>query len=87
MATVNSGIREDANFLNLKEIAQKQVKSEVNNIPVSYTHLDVYKRQVQKKRLMMILSQQSRYFRFFWSNVMWSPPECAEKEKNVLLYQ
>ena len=35
MATVNSGIREDANFLNLKEIAQKQVKSEVNNMLVT----------------------------------------------------
>ena len=43
MATVNSGIREDANFLNLKEIAQKQVKSEVNNNSfVSKNHLITY---------------------------------------------
>lgn len=34
MATVNSGIREDANFLNLRKLRKNRMKSEVNNMLV-----------------------------------------------------
>lgn len=35
MATINSGIKEDANFLNLKEISVKQVRSEVTMLLIA----------------------------------------------------
>lgn len=34
MDTVNSGIKQDANFLNLKEISQNKIRSEINMLLV-----------------------------------------------------
>ena len=88
MATVNSGIREDANFLNLKEIAQKQVKSEVNNMLVTGENIiqcfQTVRDQVvfTDKRVIVvnvqgITGKKTSYFSYPYSNVLYFGIETA----------
>ena len=88
MATVNSGIREDANFLNLKEIAQKQVKSEVNNMLVTGENIiqcfQTVRDQVvfTSKRVIVVNVQgltgkKVSYFSYPYSNVLYFGIETA----------
>ena len=88
MATVNSGIREDANFLNLKEIAQKQVKSEVNNMLVTGENIiqcfQTVRDQVvfTDKRVIVvnvqgITGKKTSYFSYPYSKVLYFGIETA----------
>ena len=88
MATENSGIREDANFLNLKEIAQKQVKSEVNNMLVTGENIiqcfQTVRDQVvfTDKRVIVvnvqgITGKKTSYFSYPYSKVLYFGIETA----------
>ena len=82
MATVNSGIREDANFLNLKEIAQKQVKSEVNNMLVQCFQTVRDQVVFTDKRVIVvnvqgITGKKTSYFSYPYSKVLYFGIETA----------
>ena len=78
MATVNSGIREDANFLNLKEIAQKQVKSEVNNMLVTVRDQVVFTdKRVIVVNVQGITGKKTSYFSYPYSKVLYFGIETA----------
>ena len=76
MATVNSGIREDANFLNLKEIAQKQVKSEVNNMLVTGENI-IQCFQTVRDQVQGITGKKTSYFSYPYSKVLYFGIETA----------
>jgi hypothetical protein len=88
MATINSGIREDANFLNLKEIGQNKIRSEVFDLLVPGENViqcfQTVRDQVifTSKRVFVINVQgitgkKVAYFSYPYSNVLYFGIETA----------
>ena len=88
MATVKSGINEDANFLNLKEISQNQIRTEVNTLLVPDENIvqcfQTIRDQVifTNKRVFVvnvqgITGKKVSYFSYPYSNVLYFGIETA----------
>lgn len=88
MATINTGIKDDANIMNLKEISQSQIRSEVTGLLVSGETIvqcfQTVRDQVifTNKRVFVVNVQgltgkKVSYFSYPYSNVLYFGIETA----------